>query len=500
MNATGLESRDLGTRARRARDWLTRSLFLGALAWANPAQAVEIDICEEVITEILVPPVPQMSLDCNYGWHCIGVPHCCMPGLCLDPLCGPIEKITGWTEAVLTEQVTFECRVENIDPKRELENWLRGHVAALDDAVVPFVKDVVKREIGLAKAQAVAIPAPVQAAMDELTRPHREAGQNKFRSSDIPRARIISNRNPLVNAYLREGFAAITLGDLIVIRDEHFRILTDPRKFATAAELRGGSAPCDFRDAVLLLSHELVHVRQYAELGFDAFINNYLIEALISGYGTDSFESEAYAYSSPISPGSSLLGQLVPRCGTVAAAASGLTGARLSPAAQVAQQKLVACLDKNKDAKSCFTKVSTFYSPSADERGQIQKRIDNNLRPYVVEQANGRLLKIIASDDQKAAELRKKLPPRATKKGPLGTIRVSVPKNQLKPAPVPSEPARVQPATVRPAPAAAQKVAPLTQQSTPSKEAKPVPAKQTVAPAKQTVAPAKVAPAKVQKK
>ena len=504
MNAIGFESRNLGTRARGARRWLTHCLFFGALAWVNPAQAVEIDICEEVITEVLVPPVPQMSLDCNYGWHCFGAPHCCVPGLCLDPLCGPIEKITGWTEAVLTEQVTFECRVENIDPKRELENWLRGHAAALDDAIVPFVKDVVKREIGLAKAQAVAIPAPVQAAIDELTRPHRDAGQNKFRSSDIPRARIISNKNPLVSMYLREGFAAITLGDLIVIRDEHFQVLTDSRKFATAAQLKSGSAACDYRDAVLLLSHELVHVRQYAELGFDAFINSYLMEALMRGYGTDSFESEAYAYSSPLSRGSSVLGGSIPNCGTlgVAAAASGLTAAPLSAAAQQAQSKLVACLDKTKDAKSCFTKMSTFYRPSADERNKIEKRIETNRRPYVIEQANGRLLKVIASDDQKAAELRKKLAPRATKKGPLGTIKVSVPKSQLKPLPVASESPRVQPV----APVGAQKTAPTVSigQAAPAKQTA-TPAKQTVAPAKvapakQTVAPAKVAPAKIQKK
>ncbi|OQX67083.1 MAG: hypothetical protein B6A08_17105 [Sorangiineae bacterium NIC37A_2] len=499
MNATRLESRDLGTRARRACGWLIGCLFFSALAWTTPAQAVEIDICEEVITEVLVPPVPQMSLECNYGWHCAFVPHCCMPGLCLDPACGPIEKITGWTEAVLTEQVTFECRVENVDPKRELENWLRGHAAALDDAILPFVKDVVKREIGLAKAQAVAIPAPVQTAIDELTRPHRDAGQSKFRSSDISRARIISNKNPLVSAYLRDGFDAITLGDLVVLRDEHFKVLTDAKKFATAGQLQNGSAACDFRDVVLLIAHELVHVRQYAELGFDAFINNYLMEALTRGYGTDSFESEAYAYSSFISRGSSVLGKVVPNCGTLAtaaaasgltAASSGLTAAGLSPAAQQAREKLVACLDKTKDAKSCFTKMSTFYQPSAEERSKIEKRINTSLRPYVIEQSNGRLLKIVTSDDQKAAELRKKLAPRTTKKGPLGTIKVSLPKSQLKPPPVASEPPRVQPG----APVATQKIAPAASVS------QAAPTKQTAAPTKQTVAPTKVAPAQLKKK
>src|SRR5690606_6501271 len=126
-------------------------------------------------------------------------------------------------------------------------------------------------------------------------------------------------------------------------------------------------------------------VRQYGELGCDAFINNYLMEALTRGYGTDSFESEAYVYSSSISRGSSVLVKVVPNCGTLATAAaasglttasSGLTATGLSPAAQQAREKLVACLDKTKDAKSCFTKMSTFYQPSAEERSKIEKRIN----------------------------------------------------------------------------------------------------------------------------
>lgn len=417
-------------------------VWLGLVAGTPPARAVEIDICEEVITEVLIPPIPQVTWECNYGFHCVVLPHCCVPGLCqLDPVCGAAEKIVGWTEAATEERVTFECRVENIDPKQELINWLRGHAAALDDAILPFVKDVVRQEILAAKASAVAIPVPVRTALDELTLPHRNSGQSKFRSTDITNARIISGNNALVSEYLREerGFAAITLGDLIVIRDDIFQVLVNPRQHATAAQLRAGSASCAFRDAMLVLAHELVHVRQYANLGFDAFINNYLIEALIAGYGTDSFETEAYAYSRPGNPGASTFGALMTTCSGTGVGSAGSSSGALTAAGTAAQKKLKECLDqKGAIPRTCFEQLKNFYPVTDAERSALLKPIGKQppkLRAdYYVKSDSGRLVKVITNEKLTREEVIKRLGLKPNiKQGVLTPPKLRLPKAPIRP-------------------------------------------------------------------
>lgn len=425
-----------------ARALLSGAIFFGAAFVASESRAVEIDICEEIITEVLIPPIPQVSWECNYGFHCIALPHCCVPGLCqLDPICGAAQKVIGWTEAATEERVTFECRVENIDPKTELLNWLRGHAAALDDAILPFVKDVVRQEINLAKRSSVAIPQSVRDAIDTLTLPHRSAGTSKFRSIDIANARIISGNNALVSEYLREenGFAAITLGDLVVVRDDIFQVLTNARNHATAAQLQAGSANCDFRNAVLVLAHELVHVRQYADLGFDAFINNYLIEALIAGYGTDSFETEAYGYSRPGNPTASTFGALIPNCSGTASSSAGLTSAALTDAGRAAQLKLKDCLDKKGAVpKACFEQVKSFYQVSDAERARFTSAANQpgkKLRQdYYFKNDNGRLLKVITNERLSREEVLKRLGTKPVfKPGPLVPPKLRKPQPPLKP-------------------------------------------------------------------
>ena len=65
----------------------------------------------------------------------------------------------------------------------------------------------------------------------------------------------------------------------------------------------GAARQSPFADAFTKLAHELVHVRQYAELGPDAFVNNYLLEWARSGFryaSGDPFEAEAYTYEQAV--------------------------------------------------------------------------------------------------------------------------------------------------------------------------------------------------------
>jgi hypothetical protein len=502
----------------------------GVALTSNSASAVEIDICEEVITEILIPPIPQISWECKPGFHCLVLPHCCIPGLCnLDPLCNATNKIVGWTQASLQERVTLECRVVNINPKDELLNWLRGSVASLDDVIVPFVKEAVRIEINVAKLSASQIPAPVRDALNELTLPHRNSGQSKFRSIDILNARIISGANPLVSEYLREekGFDAITLGDLIVIEDGLFQVLMDSSKYATASQLRGGTANCVFRKALLLLAHELVHIRQYADLGFDTFMINYLIETLAVGYGSDSFETEAYGYSSysknPTTSPSGLFGAPIQTCGvsttpsppsgvawfadspgpprgvsTTPSTPSGLAGTPqltlsgpgavyvpLTGAADAAQKNLRACLDRRGAVpKTCFEQVKGYYPVTPAERAKLLTRVGKappKLRhDYYFKTANGRLTKVITNEKLSRDDVLNRMCNKPVfKPGPLVPPNIRIPKPPIRPlglkpvinlppAPVMATqppPIPVNPMTIQPTPAP---VRPMTIQPTPA--------------------------------
>jgi hypothetical protein len=343
--------------------------------------------------------------------------------------------------------------VANIDPNVELLNYLQGVTGVLDDAILPFVADIVRSQIIEAKFSAFQIPFPIQAALNELTLPHRNSGQNKFRSIDISNARIISGNNPLVGKYLISDFAAITLGDLIVIRDDYFQVLMDSRNYATAVQLHGGTANCEFRNAVGLLAHELVHVRQYADIGFDAFLNYYLLQAPF-GYASIAYETEAYGYSDITTvPPSGLFCGLIQTCGvsTTPSKPLGLSGAPQKPlasgtrsvaltgAAATAQKNLRACLgQRGAVPNACFEQVKGYYPVTAAEQAKLLvpagKAPPKLRRDYYFKAANGRLTKVITNEKLGRDDVLNRMCKKPVfKPGPLVPPNVRTPKPPIRP-------------------------------------------------------------------
>ena len=108
---------------------------------------------------------------------------------------------------------------------------------------------------------------------------------------------MLSTNNRNAALYLQEGFAAITLDDLIIFGSEHYEILMDSSNHHyTVSQIASGSAPPEYVEELLRLIHELVHVKQYDSLGNDAFLTNYLLETISKSYGSDAFEREAYGF------------------------------------------------------------------------------------------------------------------------------------------------------------------------------------------------------------
>jgi hypothetical protein len=264
----------------------------------RPAVAVDkvkVDVCREIIEKVFIPPTYKEVFSCPMDKRCFFAPHCCIPGVCsTDPACRVSNLIVD-IAGHYVENHHVVCAPEWRDPKDELQKWLQGQIPNLEDGFLPGARVVVSAEIALMTAQGKPIPDPVKAVLRGLLKQYWSAGTAKFDPRDIDEARIISNANTLASPYLRSNYRAITLGQIVVVNDASLRTLTGlfPSLQTMIADPAANAAQIE---AALLLVHELVHVRQYRDIGFSVFIDQYVFEAIQREYANISFEQEAYGF------------------------------------------------------------------------------------------------------------------------------------------------------------------------------------------------------------
>jgi hypothetical protein len=116
-----------------------------------------------------------------------------------------------------------------------------------------------------------------------------------FGDSELDRAHILPQRASGVLGLPKEGYGAITLDSLILLQDYQYDALASGDiSFDRVVQGRATSAEVD---AFYTIMHELVHVRQYRELGREQFLNTYLPDAVVNGYAGVGLEDEAYSMS-----------------------------------------------------------------------------------------------------------------------------------------------------------------------------------------------------------
>ena len=261
--------------------------MLLTLVFAQPARA-QVNICWDLVEPIWVPPTPLDAAECTEkNWHlCFVMPHCCLPTCRLHPEC-----VLGGT-FVDGHWKTLECRM--MDPNVALEQFLRGLLRPVDDFLEPIRQAAVIQINGL-MAFGRPIPNHVQTLINTLMGSDLMAGQPQFRPGHVARTLLLPERQPTADLYLpNPATNAITLDNLVIMRNASFdAIYNEPVR--TADDFFCGRVSPAFANAVRLLMHELVHVRQWEVLGRDTFLNNYLLEVLSRGYPNDSFEREAFA-------------------------------------------------------------------------------------------------------------------------------------------------------------------------------------------------------------
>ena len=320
--------------------------LLSSTIWnyhSSEAATVTVDVCQWVITEVFIPPTYQDIVTCSYDWYiCAFVdPSCCVPVVCNTlPHCFITQTVVN-VAGHWSDEWVWECHPEDLDPAVEWKKWLRRQIPSLDHLLLPGAFEAAKLDVQAMKLAASPIPGEVRAQVLGLIQPFTTAGTAKFSSAEVNNTRIISNSDSNASLYLRSGFDAITLYDLVIIRNTDYDALMNVSYHDyTVAQIISGNAPSNYVGALLLLIHELVHVKQYSSLGFDAFLTNYLIETISKGYGSDSFEQEAYTFEYDVAQ--TIAGDQQPEIEVVQAVARALGVSAEGVAADVARWKEIA--------------------------------------------------------------------------------------------------------------------------------------------------------------
>jgi len=279
--------------------------FLGALGLfslvmsAQDAQAACIglehpapkntNICERLLERLVIP---RTEVFCDIPWWArIGAPHCNIPGAChVDPVCKAFES-TRELEALVFNAGDLYCEFREIDPEEMIEKigfqLYSDAVTLTTGGTSSILYDVGNRHLDTMSCAGTGLNSRVKDHLRCVSQRLGLTPEQSWSEVDTNRVTVVSVTNPTADLYLRDGFAAITLNDLVIMRDPQFQTLRSWSK-----NVGDSLTPAEI-NALVLMIHELVHVRQYRNFGKETFINRYLTEALANGYVNISTEQEA---------------------------------------------------------------------------------------------------------------------------------------------------------------------------------------------------------------
>lgn len=256
----------------------------------------ELNICRTLIEDLVIPPVIRFEPTCNIeGAECLILPHCCVPGACLGfPECVITEEIIERAEQVIHAGDTY-CSVEEVTGHSLLVDFVNKRIADPTELLSGGVNSVVFRSVGAELDEIECRDASGLGNFKEIVRGFMaEMGYpGDITDADIDYASIVSKRDSGLPVPL-DDYDAITLGSLIVLQDAEYDVFNNAAWNWTGTIKTWGDREMY---VLLLVMHELVHVRQYREAGREKFLNNYLVELLLHGYAEAGFEAEAYKFS-----------------------------------------------------------------------------------------------------------------------------------------------------------------------------------------------------------
>jgi hypothetical protein len=257
----------------------------------------QLNICRTLIEDLVVPPVITAQLTCNVsGFECIFLPECCVPAACLAlPECFTTEQVVQ-AASYIAHAGDLYCGTQDISPEQLVSDLANDRIPDVTSLSTGGLNSVLYESAGAyidtLECQASELGGFKSVATVLMTQPDFP---QKFTQVDIDNARILPQRQSGVLNLPKDGYDAITLGTLVFLRDELYDSLMNDEWGWPEVVLDPISSVKD--EAMYTMIHELVHVRQYRELGRETFLNQYLPDAILNGYAQADFEEEAYSVS-----------------------------------------------------------------------------------------------------------------------------------------------------------------------------------------------------------
>lgn len=258
----------------------------------------DLNICRALVEDLVLPPVVTLQPQCNVnGIECVFLPHCCVPGACLGfPECVTTKQVVEAAKVIAHAGETY-CGVQEITPEHFVTDVVNDRfpdqTTLSTGGANSLLYTVAGSYIDYLECSAQPLSGNVRDTVGRVM--GLSSFPNLFTQADVDRARILPHRDSGVLGLPKDGYDAITLDSLVILQDNLYDALASG-DVSYDRVARGEATPDESR-AFYVIVHELVHVRQYRELGRETFANQYLRDALVNGYADVSFEQEAYSVS-----------------------------------------------------------------------------------------------------------------------------------------------------------------------------------------------------------
>lgn len=238
------------------------------------SQTTTVTICQEIEEVVLHPAEYVQEKVRKQGVSCLFLPHCCTPAWVAFPECYVLQwvkKRDAWEEIIKT----FTCEDYELSIEDALKAWLRN----LMDPVPGFrlatggLTELFGAYIGAAYEVSDPIPEDIRNFLvgldNDIDAPYSEANVNQ--------ARWLPSNHPLAQRIWPGGTVlGITYYNLIIVSDAFF----------------AGS----FCENASQWAHELVHVHQYNEMGWEQFLSRYLQDGMVNQWSDILFEQQAILF------------------------------------------------------------------------------------------------------------------------------------------------------------------------------------------------------------
>ncbi len=258
----------------------------------------DLNVCRTLVEDLILPPVVTAQPSCTVsGLECAFLPHCCVPGVCLTfPECVTTKQVAEGAK-ILAHAGEVYCGPQEITPEHFMEDVENDRfpdpVTLSTGGLNSVLYTVAGSYVDMLECKGQPLSDTVRAAAAAVMSLPGFSGL--FGDSELDRAHILPKRDSGVLNLPRDGYNAITLDSLIILQDNLYDALASGK--VSFDRVMQGRATWDETEAFFTIMHELVHVRQYRELGREQFLNGYLRDALVNGYAGVAFELEAYTVS-----------------------------------------------------------------------------------------------------------------------------------------------------------------------------------------------------------